>query len=64
PQLVEKFKGVLLQYPGTAEVRVRLVTDARATIWQLDHTLRIHPSPSLVADLKVLLGPNCLGQSQ
>ena len=48
------------QHPGTQEVRVRLVSPQRATVWKLDDRLRVQQSGSLVADLKALLGPSCV----
>ena len=60
PEVVEQLKFTLRQHPGTSEVRVRLVSPHRATVWRLDAALRVQPSGSLVADLKALLGPSCV----
>ncbi len=60
PAVVEQLKVVLGNHPGLAEVRLRLVSPARATLWRLDDSLRVQPSASLVADLKALLGPSCV----
>jgi DNA polymerase-3 subunit alpha len=32
---------------------------SRTTVMRLDDKLRVKPSPSLIADLKQLLGPAC-----
>jgi DNA polymerase-3 subunit alpha len=42
-------------------VHLRLVSGNRAKVLKLDDKLRVRPSPSLVADLKQLLGPACVG---
>ena len=60
PEVVEQLKFTLRQHPGTQEVRVRLVSPQRATVWKLDDRLRVQQSGSLVADLKALLGPSCV----
>ncbi|MFV0452670.1 MAG: DNA polymerase III subunit alpha [Propioniciclava sp.] len=60
PQVVEQLKFTLRQHPGMSEVRVRLVSPQRATLWRLDDALRVQPSTSLMADLKALLGPSCV----
>ena len=60
PEVVEQLKFTLRQHPGTQEVRVRLVSPQRATVWRLDDRLRVQNTNSLVADLKALLGPSCV----
>ena len=60
PEVVEQLKFTLRQHPGTQEVRVRLVSPQRATVWKLDDRLRVQHSGSLIADLKALLGPSCV----
>jgi len=60
PPVVEHLKEVLATHPGTAEVRLRLMTKTATTVLRLDDRLRVTPSPALFADLKALLGPNCL----
>jgi len=40
---------------------LRMLSGDRAKVIKLDDKLRVRPSPSLVADLKQLLGPACLG---
>ncbi len=60
PVVVQQLRTVLTSHPGTTEVRVRLTTSSRTTVWKLEETLRVLPSPPLMADLKALLGPSCV----
>ena len=59
--VVDRLREVLCSHPGLAEVHLRLCNGPRATIVRLDDKLRVKPSPALVADLKQLLGPACVG---
>ena len=61
PPLVAQLKDVLGAYPGTTEVHLKLINGRRVTTLKLDDALRVSPSPSLMGDLKALLGPGCLG---
>jgi DNA polymerase III subunit alpha len=61
PPVVERLKEALRTHPGATEVHLRLVTGSRVKIVRLDDKLRVRPSPSLLADLKQLLGPGCVG---
>jgi DNA polymerase III subunit alpha len=61
PPVVERLKEVLRTHPGASEVHLKLVSGARTTVLRLDDKLRVRPSPSLLADLKQLLGPACVG---
>ncbi|WP_221455756.1 DNA polymerase III subunit alpha [Saccharothrix tamanrassetensis] len=62
PKLVTSLKEVLRAHPGTTEVHLNLVINAgRNTLLKLDDALRVSPTPSLMGDLKALLGPGCLG---
>jgi DNA polymerase III subunit alpha len=61
PEVVERLKEVLRTHPGPTEVHLRLVTGSRIKVLRLDDKLRVRPSPSLLADLKQLLGPGCVG---
>jgi DNA polymerase III subunit alpha len=61
PPVVERLKEVLRTHPGPTEVHLRLVTGSRIKVLRLDDKLRIKSSPSLLADLKQLLGPGCVG---
>jgi len=58
--VVEQLKEVLGTHPGTCEVRLRLMTRTSTTVMRVDDRLRVAASPALFADLKALLGPNCL----
>ncbi|MCP2256985.1 DNA polymerase-3 subunit alpha [Streptoalloteichus tenebrarius] len=59
--LIVKLKDVLKTHPGTTEVHLKLVNGQRTTMLRVDSALRVSPSPSLMGDLKALLGPGCLG---
>jgi DNA polymerase III subunit alpha len=61
PPVVERLKEVLRTHPGPTEVHLRLLTGSRTRVLKLDEKLRVKPSPSLLADLKQLLGPACVG---
>jgi DNA polymerase III subunit alpha len=58
--VVDRLRDVLRAHPGPVEVRLRLLTGNRAKVLKLDDKLSVRPSPSLVADLKQLLGPACV----
>jgi DNA polymerase III subunit alpha len=59
--VVERLREVLSSHPGPTEVHLKLLTGSRAKVVRLDDKLRVKPSPSLLADLKQLLGPACAG---
>ncbi len=61
PPVVDRLREVLRTHPGPTEVHLRLLTGSRARVVKLDDKLRVRPSPSLLADLKQLLGPACAG---
>jgi DNA polymerase-3 subunit alpha len=63
PPTVEQLKEVLSTHPGVAEVHLRLTTAASTKVLRLDPRLRVTPSPSLMADLKALLGPGCVSRT-
>ncbi len=58
---VEQLKDVLATHPGVTEVHLRLQARSATTLMRLDERLRVTPSSALMADLKALLGPRCLG---
>ncbi|MGH3355257.1 MAG: DNA polymerase III subunit alpha [Nocardioidaceae bacterium] len=60
PPVVEQLKDVLGSHPGVTEVHLRLQSQSRTKLMRLDDRLRVTPTPSLMADLKALLGPSCL----
>ena len=59
--VVDRLQEVLRSHPGLAEVHLRLCNGRRTTVVKLDDKLRVKPSPGLLADLKQLLGPACVG---
>jgi DNA polymerase III subunit alpha len=61
PPVVERLKEVLRTHPGPIDVHLRLLSGSRTRVLRLDDKLRVKPSPSLLADLKQLLGPACVG---
>jgi DNA polymerase-3 subunit alpha len=62
PEIVTQLKDVLRAHPGSTEVHLNLIINAsRNTVLKLDDALRVAPTPSLMGDLKALLGPGCLG---
>ena len=61
PAVVERMQEVLRSHPGLAEVHLRLLNGRRTTVVKLDDKLRVKSSPGLLADLKQLLGPGCVG---
>ena len=60
PPVVDRLGEVLRTHPGPIDVHLRLLSGARTRVLKLDDKLRVRPSPSLVADLKHLLGPACV----
>jgi DNA polymerase-3 subunit alpha len=61
PPVVEQLKEILATHPGAAEVHLRLTTPGSTKVLRLDERLRVAATPALMADLKALLGPTCLG---
>jgi DNA polymerase-3 subunit alpha len=61
PPVVERLKEALRTHPGSTEVHLRLISGSRVKLLRLDDKLRVRPSPALLADLKQLLGPGCVG---
>ncbi|KAA1417907.1 DNA polymerase III subunit alpha [Nocardioides humilatus] len=58
--VIAQLREVLASHPGLTEVRLRLLMRDATRVMRLDDNLRVSPSPSLFADLKQLLGPQCL----
>jgi DNA polymerase-3 subunit alpha len=58
---IDQIREVLRTHAGPAEVHIRLQCGRRTRVIKLDDKHRVKPSPSLVADLKQLLGPACVG---
>jgi DNA polymerase III subunit alpha len=59
--VVTELGEVLRTHRGNSEVRLHLQGDARVEVMGLPVHLRVNPNPALFGDLKVLLGPGCLG---
>ncbi|UPK73341.1 DNA polymerase III subunit alpha [Nocardioidaceae bacterium SCSIO 66511] len=59
---VEQLKEVLSAHPGVNDVHLRLLGRSGSKLMRLDDRLRVTPGAALTADLKALLGPNCLAQ--
>jgi DNA polymerase-3 subunit alpha len=60
PPLVEQLRDVLKSHPGMTEVQLRLQARQKTTVMRIGDRFRVTPTPSLMADLKALLGPSCL----
>jgi len=58
PPVVDRIKEILRSHPGKREVHLQLVDNGSSTVMKVDAL--ITSSPSLSADLKSILGPNCL----
>jgi DNA polymerase-3 subunit alpha len=58
PPVVDRLKEILRTHPGKREVHLKLEENIGSTIMKLD--AKVTSSPSLSADLKAILGPNCL----
>ncbi len=61
PETIGAFKNVLRTHPGVTEVHLRLLGNGEPKLMRLDPRLRVSATSALFADLKVLLGPGCLG---
>ncbi|MGE0296677.1 MAG: DNA polymerase III subunit alpha [Pseudonocardia sp.] len=61
PERVSRLREVLSNHPGSSEVHLSLVGPTRTTPLRLADGFRVAHSPSLMGDLKALLGPGCLG---
>jgi len=58
PPIVDRIKEILRAHPGKREVHLQLNDNGRSTFMKIDAL--VTSSPSLSADLKSILGPNCL----
>ena len=58
PPVVERIKEILRSHPGKREVHLQLNENGVDTFMKIDAL--VTASPSLSADLKSILGPNCL----
>jgi DNA polymerase-3 subunit alpha len=60
PPVIDRMSEILKSHPGAREVHLRLIDGEKKTILKLDEALKVTSSPSLSADLKTVLGPDCL----
>ncbi|MEY3736649.1 MAG: hypothetical protein RLZZ251_365, partial [Actinomycetota bacterium] len=60
PPIVDRMKEILRSHPGSREVHLRIEGGSSPTTFRLDEGLKVTSSPSLSADLKSVLGPDCL----
>jgi len=58
--LVDRMKEILRSHPGSREVHLKLDDGQKGLVMKIDDDLRVTASPSLSADLKSVLGPDCL----
>jgi len=60
PPVIDRMSEILKSHPGIREVHLRLIDGEKKTILKLDEALKVTSSPGLSADLKTVLGPDCL----
>ena len=60
PPVVDQINKILKLHPGDKEVHLQLKDGQKSTILKLDDALRVKSSPSLIDNLKTILGPDCL----
>jgi DNA polymerase-3 subunit alpha len=60
PPVIERMKEILRSHPGGREVHLQLDENGKQTVLKIDEGLKVTSSPSLSADLKTVLGPDCL----
>jgi DNA polymerase III subunit alpha len=58
PPIVDRMKEILRSHPGKREVHMQIIDQGTMTTMKLD--AQVTASPSLSADLKSILGPDCL----
>jgi DNA polymerase III subunit alpha len=58
PPIVDRMKEILRSHPGKREVHMQIIDQGTLTTMKLDAL--VTASPSLSADLKSILGPDCL----
>ncbi len=61
PPIVDRMKEIFRSHPGKREVHLYLSDNGSSTIMKIDAL--VTASPSLSADLKSILGPNCLANA-
>ena len=60
PPIVERMKEILRSHPGNREVHLKVEDGRGGMVMKIDDTLRVTASPSLSADLKQILGADCI----
>jgi DNA polymerase-3 subunit alpha len=60
PPIVDRIKEILRSHPGKREVHLNLDDGRKSLTMKIGDELRVTASPSLSADLKAILGPDCL----
>jgi DNA polymerase-3 subunit alpha len=60
PPVVDRIKEILRSHPGKREVHLKLDEGRKSLVMKIGDDLRVTASPSLSADLKAILGPDCL----
>ena len=58
--VVDRIKEILRSHPGKREVHLKLDDGKKSMVLKIGDELRVTASPSLSADLKTILGPDCL----
>ena len=58
PPIVERMKEILKSHPGKREVHLHVIDTEKSTVLKVDAL--VTASPSLSADLKAILGPECI----
>ncbi|PID51008.1 MAG: DNA polymerase III subunit alpha [Propionibacteriales bacterium] len=61
PKSIDTLKSVLMSHPGVSEVHLVLRDGEKETAFRLDSSFRVTTSAQLVADVKALFGPSCVG---
>jgi len=60
PPVVDRIREILRSHPGKREVHLKLDDGRKSLVMKIGDDLRVTASPSLSADLKAILGPDCL----
>ena len=61
PPMIDRMKEILRSHPGKREVHLQVDDHGKRTVMKLG--VQVTASPSLSADLKAVLGPNCLASN-
>ena len=63
-ETVGRLREVLTNHPGLSDVHLRLVGRDGTKVMRLDQQMRVTSTPSLMADLKALLGSQAVGHGR